>query len=153
MTEKAMVLDTALLVLLVVGWTDRSYISKHKNLHPIYNADHFDALVKLALGAPKIVCTAHILTETSNLLRQIADPIRSHIMTVFHRLIQTAEEVQVESKVAAEKPHFIRLGLTDAAIASLDPKKVCIFTVDHDLHIETSRTGFEVVNLTSYFHD
>jgi hypothetical protein len=151
--RKAVLLDTSLLVLLIVGLTNRAYISRHKNLHPIYDATHFDALVKLIASAPSIVCTAHILTETSNLLRQVSDPIRSHIMAEFRRLIQAADEFHIESRKASERPSFIRLGLTDAAIATLDPDDVQILTVDHDLHIESSRNGFDVVNLTPYFHN
>jgi hypothetical protein len=151
--RKAVVLDTSLLVLLIVGHTDRNYIRKHKNLYPVYEPSHFDHLVDLIADAPRIVCTAHILTETSNLLRQVSDPIRSEVMTVFRQLIQSAQEPHVESKRAVEQPSFVRLGLTDAAITSLNPGEVEILTVDHDLHMESSRSGFDVVNLTSYFHD
>jgi hypothetical protein len=151
--KKAIVIDSCLLVLLVVGLTNRKYVSRHKNLYPVYNAGHFDALLAIVKEAPKIICTAHILTETSNLLRQVSDPIRSEIMTAFRQVILSAGELHIESRKASEAPIFIRLGLTDAAIISLDPKEVQILTVDHELHIASSQGGFDVVNLTPLFHE
>ncbi len=151
--KKAVVIDTCLLVLLVVGLTNRKYIEKHKNLYPVYNSKHFDLLLAIVRSAPKIICTAHILTETSNLLRQVSDPIRSEIMAVFRTLILSADERPLQAAKASESPIFIRLGLTDAAIVSLDPDEVQILTVDHDLHIASSRSGFEAINLNPYFHE
>jgi hypothetical protein len=59
----------------------------------------------------------------------------------------------VDGVMTSKAPVFIRLGLTDAAIVSLDPDEVAILTVDHDLPIAASQAGFEVSNLTSYFHE
>ena len=151
--RKAALIDSCLLVLLIVSGTNRKYISKHKNLYPIYNAGHFDVLLGMVSGAPRIVCTAHILTETSNLLRQVSDPIRSEVMIVFRELIRSAQELSIESRKASESSDFIRLGLTDAAIVSLDPREVQILTVDHNLHIASSRNGFDVINMNPYFYD
>lgn len=151
--KKAVVIDSCLLVLFIVGLTNRKYISKHKNLYPVYTDGHFDILLDIVHRAPKIVCTTHILTETSNLLRQISDPIRSEIMAVFRQLILSTEELPIASGRASAAPIFVRLGLTDAAIVSLDPDEVQILTVDHDLHVASSHSGFDVVNLTPYFHD
>lgn len=151
--KKAVVIDTGLLVLLVVALTNRKYIEKHKNLCPVYKAEHFDLLLAMIRIAPKMICTAHILTETSNLLRQVSDPIRSEVMAVFRKLILSADERPLQAAKASESPIFIRLGLTDAAIVSLDPAEVQILTVDHDLHISSIRSGFEAINLNPYFHE
>ena len=139
-------------MLLIVGLTNRKYIGKHKNLYPVYTAAHFDALSRIIQRAPLIVCTAHILTETSNLLRQVSDPIRSEVMAMFRQFIRSAQEKHIDSGTASRAPIFVRLGLNDAAIVSLDPNEVQILTVDHDLHIASSRRGFEVTNLTPIFH-
>jgi hypothetical protein len=93
------------------------------------------------------------LTEASNLLRQTSEPMRSEIMTTYSRFIQSAEEPVVPAKEAAQSPSFIRLGLTDAAILSLDPKEIRVLTVDHDLHIACSQHGFDVVNLTPQLYE
>lgn len=151
--KKALVLDTCLLVLLVVGATNRKYILKHKNLYPVYNERHFDKLIEVINTAPFVVCTAHILTETSNLLRQIGNPMRSEIMEVFRQFVHRSRELRVDGATASNAPIFIRLGLTDAAIVSLDADEVAILTVDHNLHIAASHAGFDVFNLTPYFHE
>jgi hypothetical protein len=79
--------------------------------------------------------------------------MRSQIMAIYGAFIQSAEEPAIPAKAAAQSPSFIRLGLTDAALLSLDPKDIRLLTVDHDLHIACSRRGFEVLNLTPHFYE
>ena len=151
--RKAVAIDTNLLVLLVVGMTDPDYIKRHRRLHPTYKSRHFDLVREILIRAPKVICTAHILAEASNLLRQIGDPMRSEIMATYRIFIQSAEEPLIPAKQASQSSSFIPLGLTDAAILSLDPTDVLLLTVDHDLHIASSERGFEVLNLTSYLYE
>jgi len=151
--KRVYAIDSCLLVLLIVGSTNPKYIAKHKNLYPVYNERHFETLLTFLKLTSSVVCTAHILTETSNLLRQIGDPIRTEIMDVFRTFILQSREIRVDGVIASNAPTFIRLGLTDAAIVSLDPDEIAILTVDHDLHIAASTVGFEVLNLTPYFHE
>jgi hypothetical protein len=151
--NKAVVIDTNVLVLLVVGMTNPTYIRKHRRLTPTYDARHFELVRRLLIQEPRVVCTSHILTEASNLLRQTGEPMRSEIMRTYGAFIQSAEEPAILAKAATRLPSFIRLGLTDAALLSLDPRAVRLLTVDHDLHIACSERGFEVVNLTPYFYE
>ena len=44
---KAVVVDTNLLVLLVVGLANSNFIRKHRRLHPTYTVNHFDLLQRL----------------------------------------------------------------------------------------------------------
>jgi len=67
--------------------------------------------------------------------------------------IESAEEPGISAKTASQSPNFIRLGLTDAAILSLDPAKMLLLTVDHDLHIAAAERGFETLNLTPYLYE
>lgn len=151
--KKAVVVDTQLLVLLIVGLADRAFIRRHKRLAPVYAEAHFEALRAMLASAPRLVCTAHVLTETSNLLRQIADPMRSEIMATFKQFIDLTDERHVPGARAAEDPFFVRLGLTDVAILSLDPKEVQVLTVDHDLYRASLERGFDARNLTPYFFE
>ena len=150
--QKSLVLDTCLLVLLMVGLTNKKYIGKHKRLHPVYNSAHFEKLLAMVRGA-RLVCTAHILTETSNLLRQISDPMKSEIQETMRRYVDRMDEVQIPGKQACKAQSFIRLGLTDAAIIMLNPKTIHILSVDLDLIVEAYRNGFHVTNLTPFLHD
>ena len=103
----------------------------------------------------KLVCTPHILTETSKcLLRQSGDPVRSEIMTTFKRFIDLADERRVQSAQAAELPSFVRLGLTDAAILSLDLFSAAAGAdggrrMDHRI----CRKGFHAQNLTAFLFE
>lgn len=151
--KKAIAIDAQLLVLLVVGLTDVRYIDRHKRTARVYNSKSFVLIRDLVVRAPRIIVTAHILTEASNHLRQAADPMRSEIMLTFRALIDRAEETAVSGRIAAASPNFIRLGLTDTAISSLDPAEKELLTVDHDLHVACARSGFDVVNLTSYLYE
>jgi hypothetical protein len=150
---KAIVIDTNLLLLLIVGLTSPEYIKRHRRLKHDYTSDHFHLLQNWVNQAPKILCTTHILTETSNLIRQVSDPMCSEIMTTFKEFIQSAEEPVIPAKEAARSMNFTRLGLTDAALLSLDPRAVRLLTVDHDLRVACSGRGFEVINLTPLFYE
>src|ERR1700722_18143924 len=115
------ILDTNLLLLFVVGSTSRDYIDKHKRLRHEYTISDFDLLTRLLANAKGVLVSPHILAETSNLLRQIADPARSAICEAFKALIGSPnfDEIFVEGKVAAERPEFVRLGLTDSGILQM----------------------------------
>ena len=151
--RRAVAIDTNFLVLLVVGLTSSEYIRRHRRLTPVYNSTHFELIRRLLVQAPQVICTSHILAEGSNLLRQTGEPMRSEIMTTYSRFIQSAEEPIIPAREAAQSSSFIRLGLTDAALLTLDPKEVRLLTVDHELHIACSERGFEVVNLTPHFYE
>ena len=149
---KAVAIDTNLLVLFIVGMTEPKYIARHKRLHPVYSVRQFDLVREILVRASLVLCTSHVLTEASNLLRQTGDPMRSEIMATYRRFVRRCEERAIPARLAVETPEFLRLGLTDAALLSLDPTAVHLLTVDHDLHIASSRRGFEVTNLTPYLY-
>jgi hypothetical protein len=149
---KSVVIDANLLVLLIVGMTNPEYIKRHRRLNPSYKAQHFDLIRRILIKALKVVCTTHILTEASNLLRQVGDPMRSEIMATY-RMFESAEEPGISAKTASQSPNFIRLGLTDAAILSFVPANMLLLTVDHDLHIAAAERGFETLNLTPYLYE
>lgn len=67
---KNLVLDTNLIVLLVVGFTDENLIKRHKRTR-IFTAEDFVLLKILIEQNPKIVTTPHVFAECSNLIRQI----------------------------------------------------------------------------------
>ena len=105
--QKAIAIDTNLLVLLIVGSeptrnTSIGIVGSRPSIGP--STSTLSCLIDSK--APKVVCTAHILTEASNLLRQIAEPMRSQIMRTFKRFIDGADEEPIESKRATAAPRF-----------------------------------------------
>ena len=82
--------------------------------------------------------TPNVLTEASNLLGQHGEPEVSLIFRTFRALIKEAEEFFVKSETAAENKHFVRLGLTDAALLEVVSKSNPLITADLDLYLAAS---------------
>ena len=127
--RKPVAIDANLLILLIVGMTSRKYIAKHKRCK-IFEPDDFDLPIHL-LSAADVILTPNTLTEASNLLRQIDEPARTEIGSVFNAYIHRGRERYVESTSATTRTEFIRLGLNDAALMKLED--VIILTTDLDL--------------------
>lgn len=151
--RKTLALDANMLVLLAVGVADVAYIARHKRLHPTYRKEHFYILLDVIGPRSRVATTTHALTEASNLVRQCADPMRSEIMAALAGLIQTTGELTPPASRAAAAPEFVRLGLTDAAFALLDPARYRILSADLDLIVALERRGFEVINFQTLLFD
>ncbi len=149
MPANAVVIDTNLLVLLIVGIASPSYIARHKRLQA-YTRQDFLLLTDFLSRARRVVVTPNTVTETSNLARQIAEPARSHIHRVLHAFLQTSEEVYVASKTAANHASFVRLGVADAALLDMIGEDHMLLTADLDLYLEALGAGRETVNFNHY---
>jgi len=149
MIPNAIILDTNLLLLLIVGTADRAYIGKHRRLQGYSDAD-FTILVTLISSSPKIVVTPNTLTETSNLLRYIAEPARTHLCEFFRIMITAAGESYIESSRAAGREEFPRLGLADAVLLELADRSHTLLTADLDLYLAALARGFSAENFNHY---
>lgn len=139
----SLLIDANLSVLLVVGFVDESYIARHRRLRAFDVAD-FRWVSQRASAADQLVLVPSVVTETSNLLRQIGDPIRSELMRFFGRMLLTANECYVPSKEAANRSESTRLGLTDAVLLKLGETGATLLTVD--LYLAAQTAGFQVEN-------
>lgn len=139
-------IDSELLVLFVVGLTNRHYISKHGRLRAYTDAE-FDLLLKTLEFMDEIVFSPHTLAEASNHLEQkIADPFKSEIMAHFRALMGRIREVSVTSHHAAGRAEFLRLGLTDSVVLSVASENVAILTADVDLYLAAAKAGYHAIN-------
>lgn len=147
----AVILDTNLLVLLVVGAASREYIAVHKRLSA-YTAEDYTLLVAMLSRVDRVVVTPNTLSETSNLIRHIPDPARTHICRVFQRFIGASgtTERYVGSKTAAEGVAFIRLGLTDSVLLEASNPDDVLLTTDLDLYLAASRQGLRAENFNHH---
>ena len=143
----AVLLDTNLLILLIVGTADRSYIIKHKRLRA-YTEDDFNLLLRIIAPMSPIIVTPNILTEASNLASQIAEPARTHIAMTFRAVLGEIEERYVASRRAVEQPEFPRLWLTDAGILDEMTDSHVLLTADLGLYLAALERGHEAVNFT-----
>lgn len=149
MAATAIVLDTNLLVLLVVGLASPDYVLQHKRLRA-YSQSDFTLLKELISAAPVIIVTPNTLTEASNLLRQIPEPARTHIALTFRAILELTEEHYVESRQAAERKEFVRLGLTDAVLLNTTAEAHVLLTADLDLYLAAVNDGRSAVNFNHY---
>jgi hypothetical protein len=144
-SPRAVVLDSNLLVLLVVGLTDPHLIGRHKRLKA-YDQDDLSLLQNLLAQAGRIVVTPNTLTETSNLLAYIEEPARSRIREAFRLLIRAVDEEFVPSRTAAEALEFRWLGLTDAALLEVTDESYTLLTADLDLYLASLKRGASALN-------
>ncbi|WP_172125428.1 hypothetical protein [Devosia sp. 919] len=141
---RKVVIDTNLALLFAVGLTNRKYIEKHKRLATFDEKD-FEVILELIDASAGLLLCPNVLSETSNLIRYIADPIRSEITTMFSRIIASSEETYIASHSVASGWDFARLGLTDMVLVAL-ADGATLLTDDLDLYLAASSAGFEAIN-------
>ncbi len=145
MPAETVVVDANLLVLLIVGLASESYITRHKRLKA-YSVADYRLLRRLISAYSQIIVTPNTVTETSNLVRNIAEPARTHILQVLGVLLEQAEERYVASRDAARHRDFLRLGITDATLLNDSLQSSVLLTSDLDLYLAADSAGHTVVN-------
>lgn len=118
---------------------------KHKRLAQ-FDAKDFEILKGLIARSAGVIFTPNVLTETSNLLRFVNDPIRSQTSVVLGKIISKSEEVYVESSRAINRDEYVRLGVTDAALLTLAVTGGTLLTVDLDLFLAAGKSGLSAIN-------
>jgi len=143
-------LDTNLLVLLVVGETDKKIIAKHRRCKA-FDVNDYERLVGLISQIDQVLITPNTLTETSNLLAQHGEPERSRLFEVLRLLIEEHEEIVVTSKAASRNNEFNRLGLADAVLLEVVSSSNPLITVDLPLYLAaTSKDSGSAYNFRHY---
>jgi hypothetical protein len=140
--SRTLFLDAGPLLLLVVGWTDRRLIQKHKRTRS-FTVDDFDSLDEVVSGYSRVSTTPNVLTEVNNLLDHHAEPERGRLFETFRSVIERMSEVYRPSADACLIPEFDRLGLTDAVLL-LETDRPVFITSDGPLSEALGRRGFEV---------
>lgn len=136
-TAREWLVDANLLVLWVVGATDRSLIAKHKRL-AAFDVEDYNCLVELVTAPGQVFVTPNTLTEASNLIGHHGEPERSQCLDMLAHFIEHSREVTVRSATAARNRHFRRLGLTDAVLLEVASPERPLLTVDLQLYIAAS---------------
>jgi predicted nucleic acid-binding protein len=133
------ILDTNLLVLLMVGRTDRSYVGAHRRTQD-YDTGDLDIVELLISAYDGIATTPPILTEASNLLRQIRNPARDLIQQTLRTFNLAVAEHPITSESGYLHAAYIALGLTDAVVLAacetvgLDDRAIELLTADEPLY-------------------
>ncbi len=142
----AVLLDTNLLVLLIIGLVDRHWIRRHKRSRAFDERDWH--LLRDVLGDAALVTTPHILAETSNLLMSggMTAQATNRLMVVLAELVTSAREEHMPAESVASTAFFRRLGLTDAAMISIRELNAHLLTTDLHLYLAALRQGRPVTN-------
>ncbi len=149
------VVDANLLLLLVVGATDRAYIKAHKRLRDDYDDEHFDLLGLLISEFSEIILVPNVLTEVSNFARQINNPARSRITVTFKRLVETAIKLPIASRIAVQSEGFADFGLTDVVLLrvcalALPGASLTLLTADGRLAAKARELGHSPINFREF---
>jgi len=135
--------DTNLLVLLIVGLVNRDRISRFKRTTGYSSAD-WDLLSGILEQISRRYTLAHVLSEVSA-LTDLKGPELEVAGTVFLRLIAGFDELTIYSVEACATALYMRLGLTDAAIAEAARRHHCsVLTNDSGLFAALSNEGSSV---------
>jgi hypothetical protein len=146
--KHAVLLDSTVFILYLVGCTDRSFIRTHKALRDsAYSEEDFDLLIDYLRGAEQLLVTPHVLAETSNLAKRILPPARDAVYLFLREIVARLNEVGEPSSVAMQRTEFVRLGLTDAALLNVAARpEVTLLTADLDLYLAALSSGYRAVN-------
>ena len=147
---KAILLDTNLLILLVIGAVDSRWIGRHKRSRAFVISD-WQLLLDL-VGNKPILTTPHILTEASNLLRKsgISPFADRRLMAALADFVASAREEHVPAREVPVDGIFLRLGLTDAVLHSLARPDVHLITTDFELYNAALGRHQPVTNFNHY---
>ena len=143
----AVLIDTNLLVLFLVGEIAPSKIGVHRRLKSFDLEDH----ARLAQEVRRFsdhVTHASVLTEASNLMgagEQEIAPGTSFRLA--HYATTTAREIRVDAAVLARDLLFHRLGLADCAVAHVAESGVTVLTEDYRLSGVLRSRGVHAWNL------
>jgi len=140
-------LDANLLVFLCVRRVAPALIERDKRLQSFDTTD-FDLLEDILSEARGIASIPNVVSETSNLARQIGSSFHQPLAQSLQMLVDQAVELFVESRAAARHPLHERLGITDAAtLSALQPRNdFALLTTDHNLHVAALEEGSRALN-------
>jgi hypothetical protein len=139
-----LLIDTNLLLLYLVGRTNKNRILSFKRTQK-YTIQDFELLEILVSQFTTIVTTPHLLTELSN-LATLPGPERVGLNALFKETVARTLEYYDESRQIVSDAAFNRLGLADAAIATLCRRRLLVLTDDLPLYHDLTMRGFDAIN-------
>lgn len=148
-SKQNVLVDTNLLILFTVGSYDPGLIEKHKRTQQFTTEDY--RLLEDVLGSFRsVVTTPNVLTEVSNLVKQVGDPVAQKLQELLGSVIGKLEEQHVASNDCSSVAEFRRLGLADAAILRLaqDRGDLMVLTDDIHLYLALQKKGLKAVNFS-----
>lgn len=144
--SKGILIDSNILLLLFIGSYNEHLISKFKRINN-YSIEDYYLLLRLLVFFNKHITTPHILTEVSNLSKDLPHSNWEEYFAGFSVVIQTFEEKYVQSnEFFVENNPIIEFGLTDAAIEYSAKNNYLVLTNDGPLYGFLLNKEIDVLN-------
>lgn len=145
--SRGILVDTNILVLAFVGAVEPQIITNRafKRTEKFASED-YRTLEAVLRQFSRLVTTPNVLTETNNLLGQLAEPARSRVLAAFGRDLALMKERHVTGERLGREPIFVKFGLTDAGILVAARKGYLVLTDDFPLYNRLSTEGYDVIN-------
>lgn len=145
-SNKGILVDTNLLLLLITGLFDKNYIQQFKRTDK-YSIEDFEVVSEIILKFSSIIITPHILAELSNLSSQMKNLEKSFIQVI--EIIKNSQEVYIQKDDLLSHDKFIlKFGFTDISILEGALKyKLLVFTDDANLNSILQHKGVDTINL------
>lgn len=149
--EGGIFLDTNILLLLLVGQFKPEFIGTERL--KAYEKCDADLLMAFVNRFEKILTTPHVLAETSNFARQMMKGrLRTEFLEWLHPLFCAKDQNSLSQTMPQaheiDKQLFVRLGMTDSALAASANTRHLLLTADLDLHVATVTQGGHSINFT-----
>ena len=141
----SVLVDTGLLVLLIVGVTDRNMIDKHKRTKSFIPRD-YDELTNRLSTFREFWVTSHSLAETSNLLKQTDQVKAQALLENLANFCRDSYESHVNKELVFEFPDYLRFGVTDSGFIQTSEQVSLSITADLGLYLAISKRGRNVIN-------
>jgi len=143
--NRGLLVDTSLLLLFLVGVLDPGRIERFKRTKS-FTIEDFGVLKRMVLFFTRVVTTPNILTEVSNLLRQLPEGTREESSSVFSKAVDKINEEYTSSRDLAAQNHFPKFGLTDSSIIETCRLRYLVLTVDLPLFAFLTNSGLDAIN-------
>jgi hypothetical protein len=142
--SKGVLVDTNLLVLFLVGSVNKRRIGEFKRTQN-FTVEDFDLLSQLIPWFGTLVTTPHVLSQVSDLTDLPGKDLHA-VRRLFNILVEQMEESYHLSRVFVTHDLFSRLGVTDAAIATVCSTGILVLTTDLNLQLALLHGGADALN-------
>jgi hypothetical protein len=143
--NKGAFIDSNLLLLLLIGTIDESFIKTFKRTQK-YQIEDFYALAELLSKFSMLCTTPNILTEVSNLANALKSERKSLFFNLLSDRIKKLDEQYLPSENIAGSSEFIKFGLTDSVLIKLSIRGILLITDDFPLAQYADSAGADVIN-------
>jgi hypothetical protein len=140
-----LLIDSNLLVVLAIALEDPAQVQRFPRTAQ-YSLEDVELLLAFVSKFGRLAVTPHILTEVSNLVGQLWDPLRTRVRMILTRLVTDSREYFTESRLVVLDTLFVRFGLTDAAIRIAASEDMTVLTADLPLYQTLNHAGIAAIN-------